>query len=235
MSREILSSKDVSRRKQEEMNSFLDSPSEKPQSIVSAHAGLGTVRFEMPNEKDFDKALETVSDKIVLEGDCGLTAGGQIEGTEEGMKRADELLDKLDTKEKSSNINISKNRIGVEKPMTMAEPGQKADDYANKLIKYIPSEVIALYITLSTVLKSSADVPAMLDWIIFIVCTAGVYFYLLRIQKVTKQKQLIISVLSFIVWIFAFGGPFADLGWYKPIYGGLLLPVFTFFIPIIEV
>jgi hypothetical protein len=30
--------------------------------------------------------------------------------------------------------------------------------------------------------------------------------------------------------VFALGGPFKDFGWYKPIYGALLLPVFTFFV-----
>jgi hypothetical protein len=110
----------------------------------------------------------------------------------------------------------------------------KADSYSIRLIKYIPSEVIALYLTLEGVLKSANLINSMLHWAIFAFGIIGTFLYLWRVQQVSKKIQLVLSILSFCVWVFAFGGPFASLFWYKPLYGALLLPSFTFIIPIIN-
>jgi len=114
------------------------------------------------------------------------------------------------------------------------EPPEGPDDYKTRLLKYIPGEVVALYIFLDGIVKSSADLPHWIYWGIFCVGAAGAYLYLLRVAKVEKQVQLIISVVAFCVWAFALGGPFAQLAWYKPVYGALLLPIYTFFVPMIE-
>jgi len=58
--------------------------------------------------------------------------------------------------------------------------------------------------------------------------------YLWRLQKVMKIQQHIISLLSFVVWAFALGGPFALCAWYNPVYGSILLPVFTLLVSIWE-
>ncbi len=114
------------------------------------------------------------------------------------------------------------------------EPPKVPDDYKTRLLKYIPGEVVALYIFLEGIVKSAADVPHAIYWVIFCVGALGTYLYLLRVAKVEKQVQLIISVVAFCVWAFALGGPFAQLAWYKPVYGALLLPIYTFFVPMIE-
>jgi len=58
--------------------------------------------------------------------------------------------------------------------------------------------------------------------------------YLWRVQKILKIQQHVISLLSFIIWVFALGGPFAMYSWYNPVYGEILLPVFTLGIAIWE-
>lgn len=108
------------------------------------------------------------------------------------------------------------------------------DKYASRLIKYIPVEVITLYLTLDALVRSSATIPHSIYWSIFIVGVLGTYLYLWRVEKVNKQKQLAISVGAYCVWVFALGGPFEFFSWYNSIYGGLLLPIYTFFIAIIE-
>lgn len=110
----------------------------------------------------------------------------------------------------------------------------KSDDYAARLLKYIPSEVIALYIMLDALIRSSGETNLSLYWGVFIFSIVVTPLYLWRIQKVNKKLQLSISTLAFIVWIFAIGGPFVYLSWYKPLYGGILLPIYTFLISIIE-
>ena len=115
-----------------------------------------------------------------------------------------------------------------------ATPNTKPDDYKQRLLKYIPTEVIALYLTLDTLVRSSDDMPSNALWIIFAIGLVGTFLYLWRVEKVRKAKQLIISTIAFAVWVFALGGPFTALPWYEPLYAAILLPLYTFFIPIIE-
>ncbi len=119
------------------------------------------------------------------------------------------------------------------------EQGQTAqasgkDDYTSRLMKYVPAEIVALFITLDTLARSSTKVPQLVHWGILIFGIVGTYLYLWRVAKVRKPLQLHISAIAFCVWVFAIGGPFSSLSWYDPIYGGLLLPAYTFIIAVIE-
>lgn len=104
------------------------------------------------------------------------------------------------------------------------------DTYKDRLLKYIPGEVVTLYLTLTAIQATATGAPWWLGWAIFLVCTAGTWFYLRVVLIVRDRTQLIISTISFVVWVFALGGPFKDLSWYMPIFGGLLLPAYTFFV-----
>lgn len=118
--------------------------------------------------------------------------------------------------------------------LTQLPAGTQADDYTSKLVKYIPSEVVALYIALGSILGSSDKSDSSLYWVIFGVCLVGTGLYLWRVTNVTKVTQIVISVVAFFVWAFALGGPFESLNWYDPVYGALLLPIYTFFVPMLE-
>ncbi|RLE76493.1 MAG: hypothetical protein DRJ44_03980 [Thermoprotei archaeon] len=111
----------------------------------------------------------------------------------------------------------------------------KPDDYLTRLVKYIPSEVIALYITLDGIISSAkTEIPFQtISWLIFLICLIGTIVYKWRIYEVKDTAQILVSAGAFIVWVFALGGPFATLPWYHPIYGELILPIYTFFIPAI--
>jgi hypothetical protein len=110
------------------------------------------------------------------------------------------------------------------------------DGYFDRLFKYIPAELVAGYIFVLGVMKQITDVGEvrLLHWILFAIFCILTPLYLWRIQKVKKVQQHIISLLSFIAWIFALGGPFALYDWYNPVYGQILLPVFTLTIAIWE-
>jgi len=114
----------------------------------------------------------------------------------------------------------------------------KPDDYITRLLKYVPSEVIVLYLTLDPLVRPANSTSQLdhvvLHWAIFICGILLTPIYLIRIQKVKKRSQLMISSLAFVVWVFAIGGPFVYLSWYKPFYGGILLPFYTTIIPLLE-
>lgn len=108
------------------------------------------------------------------------------------------------------------------------------DNYVDRLFKYIPSEIVAGYIFILGVLTRLTEQAEtmIIQWIIFIVFCALTPLYLWRIQKVKKIQQHIISLISFIVWVFAIGGPFTTFSWYNPLYGEILLPVFTLIVAV---
>lgn len=131
-----------------------------------------------------------------------------------------------------TNHNINKVRASL--PDEEKEK-VKPDDYLTRIIKYIPAEVVALYITLHGIASSAkTGIPfELISWIIFTVGILGTVLYLWRVGNVNDKLQISISTGAFIVWVFALGGPFSSLSWYHPLYGALILPIYTFFIPVI--
>jgi len=132
----------------------------------------------------------------------------------------------------ASALGLQKTQLDVE--AAVATPMPKEDDYKSRLLKYIPAEVVAVYLTLDGVVKAAASqlpLKATL-WVVFCVLLIATPLYLWRVAHVTKKPQLAVSTVSFAVWVFTLGGPFAGLGWYQPAYGALLLPLYTFLIPI---
>ncbi len=110
------------------------------------------------------------------------------------------------------------------------------DGYFDRLFKYIPAELVAGYIFVLGIVKQLTDAGEIkvLQWSLFVIFCILTPLYLWRVQKVQKIQQHIISLLSFVVWVFALGGPFALSGWYNPVYGAILLPVFTLIVAIWE-
>ena len=110
------------------------------------------------------------------------------------------------------------------------------DGYFDRLFKYIPAELVAGYVFVLGVVKQLTNTGEIkvFQWSLFIVFCVLTPLYLWRVQKVKKLQQHIISLLSFVVWVFALGGPFELSGWYNTVYGAILLPVFTLVIAIWE-
>lgn len=111
------------------------------------------------------------------------------------------------------------------------------DSYGTRLLKYTPLElIIAFLLTNNMVMSKSAALPygvRSLAWANFGALLFVTPVYLWRIAGVNRPGQLLISSLSFAVWVFALGGPFSTLGWYQPVYGAMVLAVFTFVVPLI--
>ena len=111
---------------------------------------------------------------------------------------------------------------------------QEPDDYKSRLLKYIPAEVVTVYLTLDGITKSVADGESRQIWLCLILVFGLVVtpLFLWRIAKVRRRNQLVISTISFAVWVFALGGAFSAYSWYKPFEGALVLVMYTFLIPI---
>ena len=124
-------------------------------------------------------------------------------------------------------------------PTPPAMPVPVPDDYKDRLLKYIPADVIALYVALDGIVTTTVaddQVPVgTLRWIILLLVAAVTPLYLWRVAKVRKRAQIIISTIAFLVWAFYLGGPFRTLSFYHPVYGALLFPLFTFLVPLLVV
>lgn len=107
---------------------------------------------------------------------------------------------------------------------------EKPDTYRDRLFKYIPAEVVTLYLGLTATIAAASNVPPSLAWVIFVAGVIATPYYLRFAQGVRAPGQLIVSTLAFIVWVFALGGPFATIPGYQQVYGAVLLPIFTFFV-----
>jgi hypothetical protein len=121
---------------------------------------------------------------------------------------------------------------GIRGAATVLAPG-KPDDYFSRLLKYIPAEVVAFYISAGGIVP--ADHPKRLGylWAIFTVGAIATPVYMLFAARDDETKkpipiQILLATIAFPVWAYAMGGPFASLAWYEAWTGSLLLLTVTF-------
>jgi hypothetical protein len=113
----------------------------------------------------------------------------------------------------------------------------EVDSYFTKILKYIPAEIISGYVAINSIFKSIADVSTIFQWIIVAAMTLLTGLYIWRLtnepQKPAAVSQIIISTVAFLVWVFALGGPFAEMSWYQYYYGAILLVMYTLSVPVL--
>jgi len=124
----------------------------------------------------------------------------------------------------------------------MTRTVHRADDYMSRLLKYIPSEIVMAYISIDGVLRTCYNPNLWADrqmlsrllWIVSGILTVLTPLWLWRVMRVRNFSQLFISTISVPVWLFALGGPFVLLDWYRPALGAVALPIYTLILPIIS-
>jgi len=111
------------------------------------------------------------------------------------------------------------------------------DNYMAKLFKFIPAEIVVAFVTIDGIIRSITQISTWFYWIIFFLLLILTPLYIWRVttesNKPPAVMQIIISTIAFIIWVFTLGGPFHYLSWYQPIYGAVLLPIYTLIIPIV--
>jgi len=116
-----------------------------------------------------------------------------------------------------------------------ATPGQqtvpKPDDFLGRLLKYIPAEIVGLYLAVRGVIKPDASPnvflwAAIITWIL-----VPVYFWFATTRGGASPllKQIVLATLAFPVWVIAIGGPLVtQWQWYTDNqYIGSVLLVFV--------
>lgn len=95
------------------------------------------------------------------------------------------------------------------------------DDYLGRLVKYIPAEIIGLYLATSRAIPTDAGKHQneVGLWFVFGVTFAFTPIYMYAATSSRKRNplfsQVTLATIAFPVWVFAIGGPFESLSWYK--------------------
>ena len=115
----------------------------------------------------------------------------------------------------------------------LGAPPPTQEEFLGRLSKYIPAEIVGLYLAATApVPKTEGGHPTLL-WIIFGVCLLLTPLYMRFVtndpQKGPLWTQVLLATIAFPVWVFAIGGPFALLSWYRGYIATILL-VFVSFI-----
>lgn len=112
-----------------------------------------------------------------------------------------------------------------------------ADSWHKKLLKYTPTESIALYLTLDGIFRSAALSPKELRFWLGMALAISLLFtwlFLRRIWKVARRVQCLVSMFALVVYVFAIGGFFATFQFYQPWQGTALLVVTATFLVFYE-
>ena len=116
-----------------------------------------------------------------------------------------------------------------------------ADTYVDRVAKYIPGEVVALYLVLIGLAGSAPGGPTRPLLIgCFVIGVAATPLYLLVKFRREKSKlgiglkvaQIVISTVAFVLWAWVLQDPTWAI--VAPFWGRFCLPVFTFIVGLYE-
>lgn len=109
--------------------------------------------------------------------------------------------------------------------------GEPIDGYLDRVIKYIPADIVAGWLFLDGVIRSGDESRTGLLWVVFAVLIPLTAIWTLRRTaepgKPTAWTQAAVATVAFVVWVFAIGGPFTGSDWYDSIYGAVAIVLFT--------
>ena len=98
------------------------------------------------------------------------------------------------------NRNIKPSRFL--QPQAVPPDQQEGDDYRSRILKLIPAEIIAAYLTLKGLIESAASSPTVKEtiyWFVFLVLLILTPVFYKKVTKVVSGKQLLITTSAFVV------------------------------------
>ena len=113
---------------------------------------------------------------------------------------------------------------------------------AEAVTKLIPGEVVAAYLAGKAALQASTP-PKSIGWWIGWTVFCGAAVFVLRTWMTSdtdarvppEWSAVVVSVLSFLIWVYSFGDVFQMLGLWDKVGSALLLLAWTLFAPVLLV
>jgi DMSO reductase anchor subunit len=115
-------------------------------------------------------------------------------------------------------------------------PVSPVNDYKDRLVKLIPSEIITAYVTLKGLINGAGEQgnKQLLLWIVFGILVIMNPLYLYYVTNVKKAWQIVFSSIAFVLWVLVIGGTFNTILRFSAEYiGSILLVIYTLFIPFV--
>jgi hypothetical protein len=133
----------------------------------------------------------------------------------------------------SAPYRITNPKAGLKK-VDDARTGEGFKSYLDRLMKLIPAEVVGLYLIGSGFIPPEKREATVLWTVVCLIAVVVVKSY--GTADPTKHEppdwiHVGISCVSFIIWVYTIGGPFAAYRLAVPWVGSLLVLAWTFFIP----
>lgn len=112
------------------------------------------------------------------------------------------------------------------------------DDYLARLLKYIPAEVVTLYVSATGIVPAVAANRTKILWVIFAFCAVATPLYMIFSTREKGRAplwmQVVLATIAFPVWAYALGGVFTSTPGYEPYISSLLLMAVTFLFGLIK-
>ncbi|HET9057978.1 MAG TPA: hypothetical protein VFN30_14115 [Chitinophagaceae bacterium] len=97
-------------------------------------------------------------------------------------------------------------RSATDVSLTAATTTNEPNEYKDRLVKLIPSEIVTAYITLQGLISGQQDNKVLFITIAFISLLIFTPFYLSKISGVSKIGQIVFTTIAFVIWVMASGG-----------------------------
>ncbi len=126
----------------------------------------------------------------------------------------------------------------------MAREVNATQPFANKLVKLVPTEIVGAYMVLAGMLgyayqaapaaqqMPDPELKAILIQVVFFSLLVLTPLYLWRIGKVSNLIQLVVTTMSYVIWVYTLGGPFVVWGIYHSIIASVVLVLWTITTPL---
>ena len=112
----------------------------------------------------------------------------------------------------------------------MAREVKIDQDYKSKLLKLIPSEIVAAYLVIEGIIPDERKYIGTLA--LSLILLVLVPLYLKQIYKVRRFGQHVFVMIAFMIWIYSLGGPFKYWNVWEAWIGSSLLILYTLTIPL---
>jgi hypothetical protein len=121
------------------------------------------------------------------------------------------------------------------KHLSDKEIPKNADEFLDRLMKYVPLEIIGAYLICEGIIKSTVTNGLIFTLLgLFILGIVGTFFYVKYYLNVKRSIQIYMSMLGFIIWVFSIGGWFGELKFYVAVYGTIGVVIFAVMVKIIK-
>ncbi len=120
----------------------------------------------------------------------------------------------------------------------MARQMNSTQPFTDLLVKLIPTEIVGAYLVLAGILgfgTPTLTISQIPDDVLRIILIQVVFFvlliltplYLWKVSNVSSKTQLIVCTVSFAIWVYTLGGPFAIWGVYYPLIASVVLVLWS--------